>query len=341
MNMNMNQKMIVTILGILIALVLIILIAIIVLENTNSKKVMNFSNVAQVENKNEVNEDPEENTVENKIENKVENTTEDPDKITGEIEEIETEDGGKIPVPPTFEYIEGSSTEGAVIADEDGNEFVWIPVGNINNYQRQLFLHNGEGGNSESTLEEENIRDINAYNEEFDDSIRNYGGFYIARFEAGKGEEDKLVSKKDELVWTGVTWEKARDLSLNMYKENDFFQTDLVNSYAWDTICTWLRNCGINIDDSTEIGNYQNNVDNQKKIVATGSNEKWKTNNIYDMAGNAWEYTTEECGEHEKYHMGRGGGFWNEGHVYPISSRGQSEDNANLAIGFRVVMYLK
>ena len=214
--------MIVTILGILIALVLIILIAIIVLENTNSKKVMNFSNVAQVENKNEVNEDPEENTVENKIENKVENTTEDPDKITGEIEEIETEDGGKIPVPPTFEYIEGSSAEGAVIADEDGNEFVWIPVGNINNYQRQLFLHNGEGGNSESTLEEENIRDINAYNEEFDDSIRNYGGFYIARFEAGKGEEDKLVSKKDELVWTGVTWEKARDLSLNMYKENDF-----------------------------------------------------------------------------------------------------------------------
>ena len=34
------------------------------IRNTNSKKVMNFSNVAQVENKNEVNEDPEENTVE-------------------------------------------------------------------------------------------------------------------------------------------------------------------------------------------------------------------------------------------------------------------------------------
>lgn len=126
-----------------------------------------------------------------------------------------------------------------------------------------------------------------------------------------------------------------------MYSENDYFQTDLINSYAWDTTCIWLRNTGINIDDSTDDGNYQNNVNHQNKIVATGSNEKWKTNNIYDMAGNAWEYTTEEYGEHEKFHMGRGGGYWNEGHVYPISSRGQSEDNANLAIGFRVVMYLK
>ena len=56
------------------------------------------------------------------------------------------------------------------------------------------------------------------------------------------------------------------------------------------------------------------------------------------MHGNTLQKNVENM---KKYHMGRGGGFWNEGHVYPISSRGQSEDNANLAIGFRVVMYLK
>ena len=53
------------------------------------------------------------------------------------------------------------------------------------------------------------------------------------------------------------------------------------------------------------------------------------------------EYTTEQYGDHEKYHMGRGGGFWNYGNLYPISTRATSEDSADLNIGFRVVMYLK
>ena len=336
MNMNMNQKMVAIALSVLIALVVIILVVIVVLENTNAKKTMNFANITTEENTTKIEDKPEENKIE--VENKIEDK---PKKITGEIVEVETEDGGIIPVPPTFEYIEGESSKGAVISDKDGNEFVWIPVENINDYQRQMFIHNGENGETETTLEDENIRDINAYNDEFDDSIRNYKGFYIARYEAGKDANNKLVSKKGELVWAGITWKNARDLSLDMYSKNDYFQTDLVNSYAWDTTCIWLRNCFINVDDSSDTGNYQNNVNHQNKIVATGSNEMWKTNNIYDMAGNAWEYTTEEYGEHEKYHMGRGGGYWNEGHVYPISSRGQSEDNANLAIGFRVVMYLK
>lgn len=126
-----------------------------------------------------------------------------------------------------------------------------------------------------------------------------------------------------------------------MYDENDYFQTDLINSYAWDSICNWMRNTGTNIDDSTPYGNYQNSSDGLNRVVETGSNERWKINNIYDMAGNAWEYTTEEYGEHEKYHMGRGGGYWNYGNLYPISTRATSEDSSDLNIGFRVVMYLK
>ncbi len=333
--MNMNHKLIPIIISILVVAVIIVLVLIVVLANRTPKKKITFAN------------NTDSNTVAQQNEVEQENETQDTENktgegtVTGEIEEVETEDGGIIPVPPTFHYIEGASESGAVIEDENGNQFVWVPVGDYNNYQRQMFLHNGEGGNTISSLEDEKIRDVNSYNEDFDDSVRNYGGFYIGRYEAGKNQQDQIVSKAGELAWTGVTWEKARELSLNMYSENDFFETDLINSYAWDTTCTWLRNTGTNIDDSTDIGNYQNNNDSQNKIVATGSSENWKTNNIYDMAGNAWEYTTEEFGEHERYHMGRGGGYWNEGDMYPISSRGQSDDSANLAIGFRVVMYLK
>ena len=197
---------------------------------------------------------------------------------------------------------------------------------------------------SETTLEDENIYDINAYNDEFDDSIRNYKGFYIARYEAGKERSNGksiLVSKPNVLPWTQIVWEEARKQSLKMYKENDLFQTDLVNSYAWDTICNWIRDCGYNIDDSTEYGNYQNSANGTKKVMETASNDRWKTNNIYDMAGNAWEYTTEECGEHDKKHIGRGGDYLNDGDKYPISTRGTSSDESNLDVGFRVVLYLK
>ena len=143
------------------------------------------------------------------------------------------------------------------------------------------------------------------------------------------------------MPWTQIVWEEARKQSLKMYKENDLFQTDLVNSYAWDTICNWIRNCGYNIDNSTEYGNYQNSANGTKKVMETASNDRWKTNNIYDMAGNAWEYTTEECGEHDKKHIGRGGDYLNDGDKYPISTRATSSDESNLDVGFRVVLYLK
>jgi len=334
----MNKKVLLLVAGILVGLVVIILVAIVILENKNPKVSMTFSNVT----KNTV-ESPknEENVINNEIKNEIEEPDDPKKEINGEITEVETEDGGKIPVPPTFKYIEGESSKGAVIADEDGNEFVWVPVPEFNNYQRQLFLNNGEYENSFETLEEATYQEINDYNENFDDSIRNYGGFYIARYEAGK-DDNKLVSQKDKLVYTGVRWSEARDLSLKMYDSNDYFETDLVNSYAWDTICNWLRNTENNIDNSTEYGNYADNINHQDSVVLTGSNENWKTNNIYDMAGNAWEYTTEEVGEYEKVHTGRGGGYWNQGNQYPISARLPSDnDEATLYVGFRVVMYLK
>ena len=163
-------------------------------------------------------------------------------------------------------------------------------------------------------------------------------------YEAGKetkNNKSKAVSKAGVLPWTQIVWEEARKASQEMYDENNCFQTDLVNSYAWDTVCNWLRQTGTNIDDSVEYGNYQNSPNGLRKVVESASNDRWQTNNIYDMAGNVWEYTTEESGEHEKYHVGRGGGHWNDGDKYPISSRAETSDGSNLDVGFRVVLYLK
>ena len=346
----MSKKIFFITVGSLAALVILLLAGIIVLNGQKETRVYNGT----IMSKGNENKTTEDNTTEN--ENQVTNTEDNtvaspkPDE-NEENTYAETEDGNTIPIPPKFKYVTGNSDTGAVIEDEDGNQFVWVPVPDYNSYYRQLFLNNGETNKSSSsrneaaaTLEEYNLRDINAYNEEFDDSIRNYKGFYIARYEAGKetkNNKSKAVSKAGVLPWTQIVWEEAKKASQEMYDENNCFQTDLVNSYAWDTICNWLRQTGTNIDDSVEYGNYQNSPNGLRKVVESASNDRWQTNNIYDMAGNVWEYTTEESGEHEKYHVGRGGGHWNDGDKYPISSRAETSDGSNLDVGFRVVLYLK
>ena len=89
-------------------------------------------------------------------------------------------------------------------------------------------------------------------------------------------------------------------------------------------------------------GNYANNIEGTKSKAVTGRNSKWVTNNIYDLAGNVWEISTEEWGDiYEKNHSGRGGGFHNDGINYPISCRVAEYDGAYTYIGFRLVLYLK
>ena len=339
--MNIDKKYIFIAIGIALGLIMILLVAIVIFGNKNETKKVDFSMnstkaVANTSSK-------EENIVENPEKNEKEDTRE---KIEGDITYEKTADGVEIPIPPTFKYVEGESWHGAIIEDKDGNQFVWVPVEEYNKYTRQFFANNGEdkSADNEATLEESNIKDILSYNPDYDDSIRNYKGFYVARYEAGKENKNGnnyAISKADVLPWTQVTWQMAKNASEDMYVENESFSTDLINSYAWDTICNWLRDTGTNIDDSVEYGNYQNSANGLNMVTKSASNSKWQTNNIFDMGGNVWEYTTEEIGDHEIKHIGRGGGYWNEGDKYPISCRASTEDGSNLDIGFRVVLYLK
>ncbi len=338
MNPNINKKVFIIAGAVIIILIIFILILIGILDGRVERKSIEYN--ANVQNKIESNDI---NIIENETENVIDNNTPTPDEIiTGEITYVQTSDGGNLPVPPTFTYIGGDINNGAVIEDENGNQFVWVPVEDSRSYARQIFVNNGEGITVED-MESINLKDINSYNSEYDDSVKNYKGFYVARFEAGKDSEtEKAVSKAGVLPWTNIVWQKAKDASVEMYPENDFFQSDLINSYAWDTTCNWVRDTSsVNIDDSTSYGNYQDSIDGLNRTVETGSNDRWSVNNIYDMAGNVWEYTTEEYGEHEKLHIGRGGGYWNYGNLYPISTRGPSEDASDMNIGFRVVIYLK
>ncbi len=86
--------------------------------------------------------------------------------------------------------------------------------------------------------------------------------------------------------------------------------------------------------------------------LATGSVSNFMLKNIYDMAGNMYEWTT-ETGRHSttganattgtKYAVLRGGGFNNNGPDDPVSYRAGNiaVTDAHIYLGFRVVLYVK
>lgn len=89
---------------------------------------------------------------------------------------------------------------------------------------------------------------------------------------------------------------------------------------------------------STYVGKYVE--------IATGSYEETKVNNIYDMAGNVWEWTTETTTKNNGYEYAiiRGSCFSNSGDKAPLGFRyGDFISNTDweIILGFRVVLYVK
>ena len=72
-----------------------------------------------------------------------------------------------------------------------------------------------------------------------------------------------------------------------VFRYGDNYDTQLINSYAWDTTLAWLNKRVKNYSSSLNYGNYTGTVRN------TGQTETDIINNICDMSGNVREWTTE------------------------------------------------
>ncbi len=255
------------------------------------------------------------------------------------------EDG--VPIPKGFTYKEGTKDTGLVIQDEKGNEFVWVPATD-STYAKDTNFR-GTPPKDEGPLPK-GIKGETA-------DVVKYGGFYIGRYEAGIPEGDTSpsnktgipVTKKGVTVWTYIQYGNAKTSAESMIS-NEYVQTGLITGTAWDTTCHWIEdslksiNASASLKDSRYYGNYKNSLapanENSGKIRTAGSNENWKTKNIYDLAGNVWEWTSEITSS--SLFISRGGSYQNDGSEVTVLFRNNySASYTGDFIGFRPRLYIK
>ena len=151
---------------------------------------------------------------------------------------------------------------------------------------------------------------------EFNDminSIETYSGFYIGRYETGDLNKEKVVLKKFNInIGNSQTWYDMYNKCKTLKNKNSNIETGMLWGCQWDRTLMWLIESGnktkedICIDSSTWGNNksseFEYSTSNGKIEVKksgievripTGSSEYTKSNNIYDLVGNVYDWVME------------------------------------------------
>ena len=180
----------------------------------------------------------------------------------------------------------------------------------------------------------------------------------------------KAISQKDAIPYNNVYCSEAQALAKEMTPNNSY-TSSLMFGIQWDLVCKYLEVKGklaiadIN-SNSTSWGNYSNvgrtiSSDKAKQttntgstwtaitgtkpassvLLTTGASEETNKMNIYDFAGNEWEWTLEQTSDSDYICAIRGGNYFNTGSIYPASFRGgNGTTGANRNLGFRPTLYV-
>ena len=276
---------------------------------------------------------------------------------------IDGGNGTKVPLPNGFYYVGGDISTGLVISDKQGdtmsasgtsmgNQFVWIPVSSEADLERTNFDSNGQPTTGLDTTEytEPYVSGYSTEASEYNTmntQVLKYGGFYIGRFEAGVNSTtfrtasttaQTVVCKKGVAPYNWVPWGTSMSdaseiegesgavyLAKNMYSSSSSVTSTLTYGCQWDAMCKY-------------IGDAQRISPETYSVIPTGMNSTDVSKNIYDLAGNCYEWTMEAGDTDTRIKRGGGSG----GLDYAIYHRLKNDTtDTYYSTAFRVTLCIK
>ena len=180
------------------------------------------------------------------------------------------------------------------------------------------------------------------------------------------------ITQANAYPYTGVTRTQAQKLAEKVNSGNK--TSSLMFGVQWDLVLAFMAKDTTKITDtsiltsnSTTIGNYNNNlwtIKNEKAkyssngntftacpnpykkesssdiLLTTGADSSFSVQNIYDIAGNVWEWTLENASNTNVPCAYRGGSYKSTGSIEPVSGRNRYLTSYSfIDIGFRVSVY--
>ena len=193
--------------------------------------------------------------------------------------------------------------------------------------------------------------------EGFVNSVKENNGYYLARYEASYGSGTSVANYKplskistsvndiNELnmkyvvghLWVNAKQIEAAKICRNMYNNDESVgvESDLTNSYAWDTAIVFIQEMGNS--------NYANKAVENRMFMNTGTTGD-EVCNIFDMASNHREWSTEYSSYQDD---DRGmpylvrGGFAYSGTTYTAMRAWYHQSGIMRYVTFRPVAYIK
>lgn len=263
---------------------------------------------------------------------------------------------------------------GLVIEDKNGNQFVWVPVENINIFKTTDWQKNAPKETIDSTYTEPTEEDEEEYYTMYY-KVKKYGGFYVGRYETGDltaqtsrdttKNADSIGVRKYLNVYNYVPFKLstinkkevigAQELAIKFAEQNEYktVKTSVMYGVQWDSMLRFMVSEQYNVNDSVKWGNYTTSEFNytdslgnkylkqsgEVYLIKTGSSEETKVKNIYDVAGNAYEWTMESAGNSVK--VVRGGAYRITIGQLAAARYAYNDNTANSDIGFRISFYVK
>ena len=185
---------------------------------------------------------------------------------------------------------------------------------------------------------------------------------YVTRTQAQNLASNVNSGTKTSSLMFGVQWDlvlafmhnkgniadstlTSNSTTIGNYRDS-VFQLSQTGKYAtmsdgWSLSSTWNPSTKSTTDfvDSSR-NKIAQSSDGNAILVTTGTSEKNKVMNIYDVAGNVWEWTLEKTFNANNSCANRGGNSSFTGSNYPAAYRNTSgTDRSYFSVGFRVSLF--